>query len=63
MAVNAPGAPAITVTGPVAAMVCDWPASRVVVKSTEPFAGLVTSTQHSPMVAVMFSEKLDPATV
>ena len=56
MAANTPGAPAITVTGPVAAMVWDWPDCSVVVKSTAPVAVLVTSTQHSPVVAAMFSE-------
>ena len=51
VAVNTAGAPAITVTGPVAAMTWDWPDSNVVVKSTAPVAGLVASTQHSPEVA------------
>ena len=51
VAVNTAGAPAITVTGPVAAMAWDWPDSKVVVKSTPPVAVLVTSTQHSPEVA------------
>ncbi len=56
MAVNTAGAPAITVTGPVAAMAWDWPDCNVVVKSTAPVAVLVTSTQHSPVVAPMFRE-------
>ena len=51
VAVNTAGAPAITVTGPVAAMTWDWPDSNVVVKSTAPVAVLVASTQHSPEVA------------
>ncbi len=48
VAAKAPGAPAITVTGPVAGMACDWPEKSVVVKSTEPVAVSVASTQHSP---------------
>ena len=56
VAVNTAGAPAITVTGPVAAMAWDWPDSNVVVKSTAPVAVLVTSTQHSPEVAPMVRE-------
>ena len=51
MAEKAAGAPAITVTGPVAAMVCDWPENSVPVKSTEPVAVSVASTQHSAPVA------------
>ena len=56
VAANAPGAPAMTVTGPVAAIVWDWPDCNVVVKSTAPVAVLVTSTQHSAVVAATFSE-------
>ena len=36
-------------------MVWDCPDSSVVVKSTAPVAGFVTSTQHSAVVAAMFS--------
>ena len=56
VAVNTAGAPAITVTGPVAAMACDWPTSSVAVKSTAPVAVLVASTQHSPVVAARVRE-------
>jgi hypothetical protein len=56
VAVNTPGAPAITVSGPVAAMAWDWPDSNVVVKSTVPVAVLETSTQQSPEVAAMVRE-------
>ena len=55
VALNAAGAPAITVTGPVAAMAWDWPDWSVVVKSTAPVAVSVTSTQHSPVVAATVS--------
>ena len=56
VAEKAAGAPAITVTGPVAAMACDWPAKSVPVKSTAPVAVFVASTQHSPVVAASASE-------
>ena len=56
VAANAPGAPAITVTGPVAATAWDWPGRSVAVKSTAPVAVLVASTQHSPVVAATVSE-------
>ena len=56
VAENAAGAPAITVTGPVAAMVCDCPENSVAVKSTEPVAVFVASIQHSPVVAASESE-------
>ncbi len=51
VAAKAAGAPAITVTGPVAATVCDWPEKSVAVKSTKPVAVSVASTQHAPVVA------------
>ena len=62
VAAKAAGAPAITVTGPVAEMACDWPAKSVPVKSTAPVAVFVASTQHSPVVAASDSEKSAAAT-
>jgi hypothetical protein len=56
VAAKAAGAPATTVTGPFAAMVCDWPAVRVPVKSTEPFDVFVADTQQSPDAADNESE-------
>jgi hypothetical protein len=50
VAENALGAPAITVTGPVADTVCDWPAKSVPEKRTVPELS-VAWTQHSPFVA------------
>ena len=55
VAANEPGAPATTVSGPVAAMVCDCPAERTLEKSTLP-PGAVAWTQHSPLVAARLSE-------
>jgi hypothetical protein len=56
VAEKAAGAPAITVTGPVAAMVCDCPENSIAVNSTDPVAVFVASTQHSPVVAANDSE-------
>ena len=55
VAEKAAGAPAMTVTGPVAETVWDWPENSVAVKRTEPVA-FVASTQHSPVVAARSSE-------
>ena len=41
---------------PLAVMVCDWPENSVAVKSTEPVAVSVASTQHSAFVAARDSE-------
>jgi hypothetical protein len=55
VAANTLGAPAMTVTGPVAGTVCDWPAWRSPVNNTVPEAS-VAWTQHSPLVAEKASE-------
>jgi hypothetical protein len=56
VAAKAGGAPATTLTGPVAATVCDWPADRTPVKSTSPVDVFVAETQQSPEVADNTSE-------
>jgi hypothetical protein len=56
VAANAAGAPATTVTGPVAATVCDSPAVSTPVKSTAPVDEFVVETQQSPDVADNTSE-------
>jgi hypothetical protein len=56
VAANAAGAPETTVTGPLAEMVCDWPAARTPLKSTSPVEVFVAETQQSPDVADNASE-------
>jgi hypothetical protein len=56
VAANAAGAPATTVTGPVAEMVCDCPAVSTPVKSTSPVEVFVAETQQLPDVADNASE-------
>ncbi len=56
VAANAPGAPAITTTGPLADTMCDCPENSVPLKRTVPVAGFSASTQHSPEDAASDNE-------
>ena len=56
VAAKSAGAPATTVTGPVAETVCDWPAVRIPVNNTALLESLVAETQQSPDVADNASE-------
>ena len=56
VAAKAAGAPAMTVTGPVAVTVCDWPGVSTPLKRVEPVLASVAEIQHSPVFAVSASE-------
>ncbi len=56
VAAKAAGAPATTVTGPLAVTMCDWPEVSTPVNSTVPLLASVAEIQHSPVFADSASE-------